>query len=175
MRKIRAFFSVIIIVVINKIAELLTFFAPGAYLKSIVRGKVLGLKLKKTGRNLLIDQGVTINYPNFLAVGDNVYFARNVWMNAHYGIEIGNNVQLSPMVVIATGSHNITDEGIDDNGKCGAVNIGSNVWISSHSIVSAGVKIGDNVIIGANTVVLTDVPDNVLFAGVPGRIIKKII
>ena len=50
--------------------------------------------------------------------------------------------------------------------------IGDNVQISTGSKILGPIKIGNNVIIGANSVVLIDVPDNCLVVGVPGKIIK---
>lgn len=52
--------------------------------------------------------------------------------------------------------------------------IGSNVWIMAGAKVLGPITIGSNVIIGANAVVLHDVPDNVAVAGVPAKIIREI-
>lgn len=56
----------------------------------------------------------------------------------------------------------------------GEVVIGNNVWIGDKATILAGVHIGDNVIIGANSVVTKDVPSNTMAAGVPARIIKSL-
>src|SRR3989339_530670 len=50
--------------------------------------------------------------------------------------------------------------------------IGSGVWIGSHSFIFPGVKIGDGAVIGANTLVNKNVPDNAIFYGSPGRVVK---
>jgi acetyltransferase-like isoleucine patch superfamily enzyme len=52
--------------------------------------------------------------------------------------------------------------------------IGNNVWIGSNSTILPGVVIGDNSIIGAGSVVTKNVPSNVIVAGVPAKVIKKI-
>lgn len=52
--------------------------------------------------------------------------------------------------------------------------IGSNVWIGARSVILPGVKIGNNVVVAAGSVVTSDVPDNVLVAGVPAKIKKEI-
>jgi acetyltransferase-like isoleucine patch superfamily enzyme len=52
--------------------------------------------------------------------------------------------------------------------------IGDNVWIGARSVVLPGVKIGNNVVVAAGAVVNKDVPDNCLVAGVPAVIKKRI-
>lgn len=52
--------------------------------------------------------------------------------------------------------------------------IGDNVTISAHSVIIGKIKIGNNVIIGAGSIVVKDVPDNVVVAGNPARIIKNL-
>lgn len=54
------------------------------------------------------------------------------------------------------------------------VSIGDDVWIGGGSIILPGVTIGCNVVVGAGSVVTKNVPDNVVIAGNPARIIKKL-
>ena len=56
----------------------------------------------------------------------------------------------------------------------GEVVIGNNVWIGDKATILAGVTVGDNVIVGANSVVTKDIPSNTMVAGVPARIINSI-
>lgn len=53
--------------------------------------------------------------------------------------------------------------------------IGDNVWIGVNAVVLPGVTIGNNVIVAAGAVVNSDIPDNVMVAGVPAKIKKKIV
>ncbi|GIJ97696.1 serine acetyltransferase [Capnocytophaga stomatis] len=55
-----------------------------------------------------------------------------------------------------------------------APNIGRNVYIGCGACILGGVKIGDNVMIGANAVVIKDIPDNAVVVGIPGKVIKMI-
>ena len=55
----------------------------------------------------------------------------------------------------------------------GAVVIGKNVWIGDKVSILSGVTIGDNAVIGANSVVTKSVPEGCIVAGVPARVIKK--
>ena len=54
------------------------------------------------------------------------------------------------------------------------IKVGNNVWIGGNVVVLPGVTIGNNVTIGAGAVVTHDVPDNVVAAGNPCKVIKKI-
>ncbi len=56
----------------------------------------------------------------------------------------------------------------------GEIVIGNNVWIGDKATILAGVHIGDNVIIGANSVITKDVPSNTMVAGAPARMIKSL-
>jgi hypothetical protein len=55
---------------------------------------------------------------------------------------------------------------------CAPVTIGNNVWLLARSIILPGVKIGNNIIIGNNSLVNIDVPDGAFCAGIPAKIIK---
>ena len=54
------------------------------------------------------------------------------------------------------------------------ISIGDNCWIGGSVTIVGGVKIGNNVVIGAGSVVIRDIPDNVVAAGNPCRVIRKI-
>lgn len=62
--------------------------------------------------------------------------------------------------------------GIEDFSSKGGIIIGNDVWIGAHSVVLSGVTIGDGAIIAANTVVSKDVPAFSIFGGNPGKVIK---
>lgn len=54
------------------------------------------------------------------------------------------------------------------------VHIGNNVWIGAHSVVLPGVTIGDNTVIGAGSIVTRDIPANVVAVGNPCRVMREI-
>jgi acetyltransferase-like isoleucine patch superfamily enzyme len=56
----------------------------------------------------------------------------------------------------------------------GEIAIGSNVWIASSAVIAQGVSVGDGSIVAAGAVVVSDVPEKVLVAGVPARIIRSL-
>jgi acetyltransferase-like isoleucine patch superfamily enzyme len=54
------------------------------------------------------------------------------------------------------------------------IKIGNNVWVGDKSTILKGVTIGDNVVVGANTLVNKDVPDNCVIGGIPFKILKQL-
>lgn len=90
-------------------------------------------------------------------------------------IDIGKSTLIASYVYIGGGNH-----GMDSNKPImeqemelkGGVTIGENCWIGTKSTVVDGVKIGNNVIVGAHSLVREDIPDNAVVVGVPAKIIK---
>ena len=54
------------------------------------------------------------------------------------------------------------------------IRIGNNVWIGAHSMVLPGVTIGDNAVIGAGSIVTRDIPANTVAVGNPCRVVREI-
>ena len=106
-------------------------------------------------------------------IGDNCKFQFDVVLDySHYWlIEIGNNVILAPRVHIL--AHDASTYNYVGYSKIGKVKIGDNVFIGANSIILPGTIIADNVIIGAGSVVTKDVPKNKLAYGNPARIIRN--
>jgi len=87
------------------------------------------------------------------------------YINAQYGVKVGNNVQI--------GSHcSIYSISTIDNKK-GAVILKKNCKIGTHSVIMPGVTVGENSIVGAFSFVNCDVEDNVSVVGIPAKIIEK--
>lgn len=84
-------------------------------------------------------------------------------------IEIGDHVTMAPRVHILC--HDASTKDFLGYTKIGRVTIGDNVFIGAESVVLPGVTIGSNVIIGANSTVTHDIPSNSVVAGSPARII----
>jgi len=92
-------------------------------------------------------------------------------------VKVGKNCSISHNVRIYTES-NFTKQNFDLLSKkiktSGDVIIGNGVWIGVNVFIRPGVKIGDNAVIGANSVVTRDIESNSVVGGVPARFIKKI-
>jgi len=88
------------------------------------------------------------------------------YINAKYGVVIEESVQIGSHCSIYSVST------IDDTQ--GKVHLKKHCKIGSHSTILPGVTIGENSIIGANSLVLTDIPDNVVAYGVPAKVVRTI-
>lgn len=105
-------------------------------------------------------------------IGDDVKFNSGypVDMNFSWLITIGNNLTLvSNVRLLAHDTSTALVQGVHT--KLGIVKIGNNVFIGADSVVLCNVRIGDNVVIGANSVVTHDIPSNSVYAGNPARYI----
>lgn len=116
-------------------------------------------------------------------VGDNVLINQNCTFLDLDRIEIGDRVLIAPDVKIYTATHPIqAKERFYDTGSgelqiynlSKPVKIRDDVWIGGGSIILPGVTIGNQSIIGAGSVVTKDVPDHVIVAGNPAKIIRKL-
>jgi acetyltransferase-like isoleucine patch superfamily enzyme len=87
-------------------------------------------------------------------------------------IVIGDNVRVGANVLITDSDWHLDDPRI---GLPSPVMIGNNVWLGYGATILKGVSIGENTIIGANSVVVSDIPDNVIAAGNPCKIIKSLV
>jgi len=88
------------------------------------------------------------------------------YINAKYGVVIEDEVQI--------GSHcSIYSISTIDN-KQGKVILKKNCKIGSHSTVMPGVTIGENSIVGAHSLVLSDIPDNVVAFGIPAKVVRRV-
>lgn len=90
-------------------------------------------------------------------------------------IVIGDNVLFGPNVSLYTAGHPIHPDSRNSDYEYGIpIRIGDNVWIGGSCVVLPGVTIGNNVVIGAGSVVTRDIPDNVCAAGNPCRVLREI-
>ena len=99
-----------------------------------------------------------------------------LFASAHASIRIGDNCLISYGVHIRTDMHIHSDYRIPINQQGHEekdITIGDNVWIGYGAQVMSGVSIASNSIVAAGAVVTRDVPEGVVVAGVPARVIKR--
>lgn len=145
-------------------------------------GKRCGIHIFKNGKltckgRIIVNDDVMLYAKGQLTIGKQFGINKNSRIVAHEHIEIGNNVTIGQFVSILDHDHRYTfvDDNMQLDGYVTApIRIGNNVWIADKCTILKGVTIGNNVVIGANTLVHKNVPDNVVIGGVPFRILKKL-
>ena len=113
--------------------------------------------------------------------GRHVHFGRQVYANFNLTlvddthIYVGDCTMFGPNVVVATAGHPILPELREQGYQYNMpVHIGRNCWLGAGVIVLPGVTIGDNVVVGAGSVVTKDLPDNVVAVGNPCRVLREV-
>lgn len=113
--------------------------------------------------------------------GKHVHFGSHIYANFNFTtvddthIYVGDYTMFGPNVVLATAGHPINAElrkkGYQYNAP---IHIGKNCWLGSGVLVLPGITIGDNVIIGAGSVVTKDIPSNVVAVGNPCKVLREV-
>jgi maltose O-acetyltransferase len=140
--------------------------------------------LGSSAKNVYLQGPVQFDYGVFTAFGKGCYVNFNLTVLDCCPVTFGKNVFIGPNCTFATPVHPmLPDERsgfIDENGNftckeyAKPITVGDNVWFASNVTVCAGVKVGDNCVIGAGSVVTRDIPPNTFAAGNPCRVIKPI-
>ena len=113
--------------------------------------------------------------------GKNLHFGNGVYANFNLTlvddceIIVGNHVMFGPNVTVSAGTHPIHPELRRKQAQYNLpIKIGNNVWIGANAVVLPGVSIGDNTVIGAGSVVTKNIPANVVAVGNPCRVLREI-
>ena len=108
-----------------------------------------------------------------LFIGKNTKIGRDFQLNAYQSVKIGDEVLIADRVYISDSTHNSKDleKSIISQGTSfkAAVVIENGAWIGINACILPGVNIGENAIIGANSVVVKDVEKNSIVSGVPAK------
>ena len=127
------------------------------------------------GNTFWIEPPFRTDYGCNTYIGDNFYANYDCIFIDVAKIDIGNNVFFGPRVCLYTAGHPIDAEIRNKQLEYGKnIKIGNDVWVGGNTVINPGVTIGDNVVIGSGSVVTKDIPDGVIAAGVPCRVIRKI-
>ena len=151
--------------------------------------------LTNVGRNILIQKGAVIRYPNNVLLENNVSIGRNCQLSSEFndsqlfikknthidknclldfsgGLSIGENVTISQEVMIETHKHGYNPRSKPNKNP---MTIGDDVWIGARAIILPSVQsIGKGAIIGAGSVVTKEVMPKTIVAGNPAKLIKTL-
>ena len=125
--------------------------------------------------NVVVTAPFYCDYGVNISVDENFYTNHNVTILDGAKVTFGDNVFIAPDCMFSTAGHSIDTEQRNLGLEIALlITVGDNVWIGTNVSVLPGVTIGSNVVIGAGSVVNRNIPDGVIAAGNPCRVIRKI-
>jgi len=137
------------------------------------RSEIIKSLFHKTGENFLIEPTFWCDYGYNIEIGENFYSNHNLVILDPAKVKFGDNVFIGPNCGFYTAEHpldtNTRNLGLE---YANPITVGNNVWFGGGVNVLSGVKIGDNVVIGAGSVVTKDIPSNCIAFGNPCRVKK---
>ena len=128
------------------------------------------------GFNVTIEKYVWIKGSGKIKIGNNTLIGRRTVIGCNNKIQIGSDCLLAENVRIQDTDHKFDDVNIliKNQGIVTApVKIGNDVWVGYGAVITKGVIIGDGSVIGANSVVTHDIPPYSIAVGAPARVIRK--
>lgn len=132
------------------------------------RKAVIRLLLGGIGAEFLIEQPFYCDYGYNIKIGQNFYANYNCVILDAAEVVFGDNVFVGPNCGFYTAQHPLNvaqrNQGLEYDRP---IKIGNNVWLGGNVVVLPGVTIGDNTVIGAGSVVTKDIPSNVVAVGNP--------
>ncbi|HEY4399934.1 MAG TPA: 2,3,4,5-tetrahydropyridine-2,6-dicarboxylate N-acetyltransferase [Lactobacillaceae bacterium] len=161
------------------VAPLLTELNPADYVvENDARNSAVPL-LDKKAINARIEPGAVIR--DQVEIGDNAVIMMGSIINIGAQIGAGTMIDMGAVLggraIVGENSHvgaGAVLAGVIEPASAQPVRIGNNVLIGANAVVIEGVQVGDGAVVAAGAIVTKDVPENVVVAGVPAKIIKKI-
>ena len=146
------------------------FLGRGLELKIEPRGEI------RFGRFVWIGDGTKIRcHEGVVEIGDKTVMGQECTISAYQRVRIGNECVIADRAMFIDFDHGMVEverpirlQGIYKRD----VEVGNNVWIGYGACILRGVSIGDNSVIGTNSVVTKDVPANAVVGGIPARVIR---
>jgi acetyltransferase-like isoleucine patch superfamily enzyme len=128
------------------------------------------------GRFVWIGDGTKIRcHEGRVEIGDKTVIGQECTISAYQSVRIGEQCVIADRAMFIDFDHGVVEverpirqQGIYKRD----VVVGSNVWIGYGACILRGVSVGDNSIVGTNSVVTKDVPANAVVAGIPARVIR---
>ena len=181
-RKIRSSIKKILFRITNNINHLKIYFLEEniSFGKNVLIGKNVVIKTTDGGR-IVIGDNVSIESNCYIyaqsaeiKIGENTFVGFGSQIMAKKSIEIGEDCLISAYCIIRDANHGIS-KNMPINSQPHDIKeivIGNDVWLGTHSVVTAGCTIAQGTVVGANTVVTKDIEPYTIVGGVPAKFIK---
>ena len=154
-----------------------------SYARWPIHGGVLDLLREgrlELGEQVMFEPNVWLTAPDpaRIRIGGGSFLNIGVMVAAVELVEIGEHCMFANGCFVTDGAHRFEDpdtpvpwQGFTTKGP---TRIGDNVWCGANVVVTSGVTIGERAVIGANSVVTTDIPPRAIAAGAPARVLREI-
>ncbi len=159
------------------------FMSRGAFVRWPVHGNVLEALRDgrlELGSGVLLEPNVWLTAPGAarIRIGGGTFLNIGVMIAAGELVEIGEHCMFANGCFITDSSHRFDDpntpvpwQGFTSKGP---TRVQDNVWCGAHVVITSGVTVGRRSVIGANSVVISDVPPFSVVAGAPARVLRRI-
>jgi maltose O-acetyltransferase len=138
------------------------------------RRAILGQLLARGGDTVWMQPPFLCDYGSNIELGERVFFNYNCVVLDVCRVRIGDFTLFGPAVQILTATHPL-DAALRHHRELGQpIDIGPDVWVGGGALILPGVRIGARAVIGAGSVVTRDVPEGVLVAGNPCRVVRSL-
>jgi maltose O-acetyltransferase len=138
------------------------------------RRRILQALIGKGGDSVWMQPPFYCDYGANIHLGTRVFFNFNCVVLDVCEVQIGDYTLFGPGVQILTPMHPMDAKLRREREYGKPIKIGADVWVGGGALILAGVHIGDRAVIGAGSVVTRDIPDGVLAAGNPCRVVKEL-
>lgn len=142
---------------------------------SLTRAVLLRDLLGRVDDTVTIQPRFRCDYGHNISIGSRTFINFDCVFLDCNRITIGSDVQIAPGVHLYTATHPLDPvtrrSGLE---LARPITIADNVWLGGGSILCPGVSIGQNTVVGAGSVVVRDLPPNVVAAGNPARILHEL-
>lgn len=147
----------------------------GQILDNATRMATIQKLLGHTGSDFFIETGFEFSFGENITIGDHFYANRNVVICDEAPVTIGDYCKFGPGVSLLTPYHPIDPlERATKKEISSPITIGNHVWLGANVTILPGITLGNNVVVGAGSVVTKSYPDNVILVGNPARVLRKI-
>ena len=132
------------------------------------------------GAHTLFEPGVWITAPDNarVRIGEGTFLNLNVMVASVELVQIGSHCMFANGCFITDGNHRFDDFHTPVTGQGfstkGPTKVGDNVWCGANVVITSGVTVGERCVIGANSVVTSDLPPYSIAAGAPAKVLKRL-
>jgi putative colanic acid biosynthesis acetyltransferase WcaF len=146
------------------------FFNNGIAVFNGLKCALLRLFGATVGRGVVIKPSVSIKYPWYLNIGNDVWIGEKVWIDNLGSVTIGNNVCISQEALLLTGNHNYKSPHFDL--MIGTIILEDGVWIGARATVCPGVCCKTHSVLMVSSVATKDLDAYSIYQGVPAAKVK---